>query len=98
MLIGTGKRRCYEVHFHPELAGSRDVRVSPAIWPVRACGRFTALGGGHTAESVGSHYAFYGDKPDICLLSVGDAPTTQTLTQRLKNSEDEHGTERRFNA
>lgn len=62
----------YEVHFHPELAGAGDVRVSPAIWPVGACGRFTALMGGHTAEATGSRYAAYGDKPGVRLAETGN--------------------------
>ena len=86
----------YEVHFHPELAGAGDVRVSPAIWPVRACGRFTALMGGHTAEAIGSHYAVYGDKPNICLAETGyqwemhQPPSLFHST--LKISEKEAGT------
>lgn len=82
-----------DAHFHPELAGAGDVRVSPAIWHVRACGRFTALGGGHTAEATGSHYAVYGDKPDICLAETGyQLETHQTHTvfhSTLKTSEEE---------
>lgn len=76
--------------------------MSPAIWPVGACGRFTALMGGHAAEAVGSHYAVYGDKPDICLAETGCQSETRQppglFHGTLKASGDEAGTSVHFDA
>lgn len=64
--------------------------MSPAIWPARACGRFTALMGGHTAEATGSHYAVYGDKPDVCLAEPGYQPELHQPPPRLSHSSLKH--------